>query len=111
MRQCKVYINKKFAGILTETDNPRKYIFQYDSNYIVTETDPVCLAMPLRKKEYESPYLFPYFSNLLSEGANRNLQSSLLHIDKDDDFGILLETAQYDTIGIVTVSPIFSNND
>ncbi len=30
----------------------------------------------------------------------------LLHIDENDDFGILLATAQYDTIGAVTVKPI-----
>lgn len=106
MRQCNVLINKKHAGILTETDNPREYVFKYDAGYLMSETEPVCLAMPLREEEYKSPYLFPYFANLLSEGANRELQSSYLHIDKEDDFGILLETAQYDTVGIVTVMPI-----
>lgn len=34
------------------------------------------------------------------------LQSQLLHIDADDDFGILLVTASYDTIGSVTIKPI-----
>ena len=37
---------------------------------------------------------------------NRQMQSQLLRIDPDDDFGILLATAQYDTIGAVTVKPI-----
>lgn len=53
-----------------------------------------------------SDYLFPYFFNMLSEGANRQTQSMLLHIDENDDFGILLATAQEDTIGAVTVKPI-----
>ena len=110
MRQCKVFINRKYAGIMTETDHPREYVFKYDKDYLETETEPVCLAMPLREEEYKSPYLFPYFANLLSEGANRELQSSYLHIDKEDDFGILLETAQYDTVGIVTVMPICEDN-
>jgi serine/threonine-protein kinase HipA len=43
---------------------------------------------------------------MLSEGANRQVQSTLLHIDEKDDFGIMLATAQYDTIGAVTVKPI-----
>ena len=43
---------------------------------------------------------------MLSEGENRKLQSQLLHIDADDDFSILLATAQYDTIGAVTIKPI-----
>jgi serine/threonine-protein kinase HipA len=45
---------------------------------------------------------------MLSEGANRELQSTLLHIDENDDFGILLATAQNDTIGAVTIKPINS---
>ncbi len=106
MRKCKVFINRKFAGILTETEHPKEYVFSYAAEYTTSETEPLCLAMPLREEQYRSPYLFPFFANLLSEGANRELQSSYLHIDKDDDFGILLETAQYDTIGIVTVKPI-----
>lgn len=106
MRKCKVFINKKEAGIMTENDNPREYIFKYADHYLSTETEPICLAMPLREDEYRSAYLFPYFANLLSEGSNRELQSNYLHIDKDDDFGILLETAQYDTVGIVTVMSI-----
>ena len=52
--------------------------------------------------------LFPFFFNMLSEGDNRKLQSRMLHIDEDDDFGILLATAQYDTIGAVTVKPVAS---
>lgn len=51
-------------------------------------------------------YLFTYFFNMLSEGANRQVQSTLLHIDEKDDFGIMLATAQYDTIGAVTVKPL-----
>jgi serine/threonine-protein kinase HipA len=43
---------------------------------------------------------------MLSEGANRQLQSTMLHIDENDDFGILLATAQNDTIGAVTIQPV-----
>lgn len=106
MRQCKVLINRKYAGVMTETDNPREYVFKYDADYLLKESEPVCIAMPLCAEEYRSPFLFPFFANLLSEGSNRELQANYLHIDKEDDFGILLETAQYDTVGIVTVMPI-----
>jgi len=47
-----------------------------------------------------------YFYNMLSEGSNRQMQSLLLHIDETDDFGIMLATAQCDTIGAVTVKPV-----
>ena len=43
---------------------------------------------------------------MLSEGSNRQIQSMLLHIDENDDFGIMLATAQTDTIGAVTVKPM-----
>ena len=106
MRACKVYIKNKEAGILEETDE-QKYVFTYSNGYIAAGTRvPVCIAMPVREEPYKSDYLFPYFFNMLSEGANRKTQSMLLHIDEDDDFGILLATAQVDTIGAVTIKPI-----
>lgn len=43
---------------------------------------------------------------MLSEGVNRNLQSIQLRIDEEDHFGLLAATAQYDTIGAITVKPI-----
>lgn len=43
---------------------------------------------------------------MLSEGENRQIQSRLLRIDSEDDFGILLATAQFDTIGAATVKPL-----
>jgi len=106
MRKCKVYINGVEAGIITENDNPREYHFKYGKSYLDSGLPAVSLCMPLREEGYRSPVLFPYFFNLLSEGENRAMQSSLHHIDKDDDFGILLATAQYDTVGAVTVVPI-----
>ena len=102
MRQCKVFICDVEAGILQETDD-RQYVFTYSNSYMGV---PVCLAMPLRTEPYRSAHLFPYFFNMLSEGANRQTQSMFLHIDENDDFGILLATAQVDTIGAVTVKPI-----
>lgn len=107
MRQCEVYIHGIKAGILSELASPREYIFRYLPEYLADPThEPVCLAMPLRKEEYRSPVLFPYFFNMLSEGENRSVQASVLRIDKDDDFGIMLATCRYDTIGAVTVRPI-----
>lgn len=106
MRKCEVFVHGIPAGILTETDPPIEYNFKYNPDYITHGNAPVCLAMPLRSEAYRSTVLFPYFFNILSEGENRAIQSSLLHIDPTDDFGILLATAQYDTPGAVTVRPI-----
>ena len=102
MRQCKVFVHDMEAGILQETD-AREYVFTYGEDY---HGEPVCLAMPVRKEAYHSNHLFPYFFNMLSEGSNRQVQSMLHHIDENDDFGIMLATAQHDTIGAVTVKPL-----
>ena len=102
MRQCKVFVQDVEAGLLQETDDGQ-YVFTYLDGY---NGAPVCLAMPVRREPFESGHLFPYFFNMLSEGSNRQVQSMLLHIDEKDDFGIMLATAQHDTIGAVTVKPI-----
>ena len=106
MRRCEVYLHGINAGMLTEEDNG-EYTFTYDSSYLEKEDYPsVSLTLPLREEPYRSTVLFPFFFNMLSEGENRKLQSQLLHIDAEDDFGILLATARYDTIGAVTIKPV-----
>ncbi len=102
MRQCKVFVHDMEAGVLQETDD-RQYVFTYNGDYT---GEPVCLAMPVRQEPYCSDHLFPYFFNMLSEGANRQIQSLVHHIDETDDFGIMLATAGYDTVGSVTVKPL-----
>ncbi len=106
MRQAEVYRSGILAGTLTE-ENQNSFIFRYDVNYFADQEKPaVSLTLPKTRQEYHSTFLFPFFSNMLSEGANRRIQSRMLQIDENDDFGILLATAQYDTIGAVTVKPI-----
>lgn len=105
MRQCEVYVHNIKAGVLTEDENG--YSFTYDKPYLQgKDNPPVSLTLPLREEVYLSKHLFPFFFNMLSEGENREVQSRLLHISPEDDFGILLATARYDTIGAVTVKPI-----
>ncbi len=106
MRAMEVYRSGIFAGTLIE-ENRNQYVFRYDDLYFTDINKPaISLALPKTKKEYRSEFLFPFFSNILSEGVNRKLQSSLLHIDEEDDFGLLMATAQNDTIGVITVKPI-----
>ena len=68
--------------------------------------EPVSLTLPLQDEPFKSPYLFPAFANLLTEGENRQVQSQLLRIDPEDDFGIMLSTCGFDTVGAITVKPI-----
>lgn len=109
MRSAKVFYNGELAGILTE-ESRNKYRFRYDDSWLVNAAKPsISLTLPKNRQEYESDFLFPFFFNLLSEGFNRQLQSKLLRIDENDFFGLLIASAQYDTIGAITVKPIESH--
>lgn len=106
MRAMEIYRNGTLAGTLTE-ENRRHFVFRYDDNYFNDVNKPaISLTLPKTQKEYSSEFLFPFFFNMLSEGVNRKLQSTQLRIDEEDNFGLLMATAQYDTIGAVTVKPI-----
>ncbi|MBV5343691.1 HipA N-terminal domain-containing protein [bacterium] len=106
MRKAGVYRNGILAGVLTEADS-RNFLFRYDDNYFSDNTLPaISLTIPKTNKEYQSEFLFPFFFNMLSEGVNRKLQSFQLKIDENDHFGLLINTAQFDTIGAITVQPI-----
>jgi serine/threonine-protein kinase HipA len=106
MRMLEVYHNGIFAGVLTE-ENQKKYVFRYDDTYFNdSDKTAISLTLPKTQQKYQSPYLFPFFFNMLSEGVNRELQCKLLKIDERDHFGLLLATAQYNTIGAVSVKPL-----
>lgn len=106
MRAMEIYRNGTLAGALTE-ENRQHFVFRYDDNYFNDANKlAISLTLPKTQKEYSSKFLFPFFFNMLSEGVNRNLQSTQLKIDEEDNFGLLMATAQYDTIGAVTVKPI-----
>ena len=103
MRSAEVYRNGVLAGKLVETGSGT-YEFTYDVAYYHDQSQPgISLTLPKKQLVYTSEHLFPFFYNMLSEGANRAVQSKQLKIDENDFFGLLLATAQYDTIGAITV--------
>jgi HipA-like protein len=106
MRKAKIYRNKELLGILTE-ENRQSYVFRYEDSWFQDASKPaVSLTLPKRQREYRSEYLFPFFYNMLSEGANKQLQCRLLKIDENDSFGLLIATAHTDTVGAITVKNI-----
>jgi len=108
MKKLAIYRNKEYAGTLTE-ESRELYIFKYDARYYADTTKAaISLTMPKSQQVYTSQFLFPFFFNMLSEGVNRQLQSRLLKIDEQDHFGLLSATAQYATIGAITVKPTAS---
>jgi len=103
-----IYRNGILAGTLTE-ENRQHYVFKYDDKYFNDASKvAISLTLPKTQKEYNSEFLFPFFFNMLSEGVNRKLQTSQLRIDEEDNFGLLAATAQYETIGAITVKPIMT---
>lgn len=105
MRQAGVYRNGLLAGTLIE-HGAKSYEFRYNDAWFANDKLPaISLTLPKKQQAYHSDHLFPFFFNMLSEGANRKLQCRQLKIDENDHFGLLLATANYDTIGAVTIKP------
>ena len=71
MRTVDVYLDNRLAGRLTER-NRYDYEFAYTAHYLADpETTAIALSLPKREKPYRSSRIFPFFTNLLPEGANR----------------------------------------
>lgn len=103
-----VYCNDVLAGVIEKTPSG-VYTFQYDAAYLADmHCRPISLTLPKTSAPYQSNHLFPFFSGLLAEGINKEIQCRLLKIDEQDDFGRLLQTAGEDTIGAITIKKMES---
>lgn len=111
MRKAKVFRNGKYAGMLVE-ENRHSYNFTYDDLYFSDSKNPsISLTLPKHKKSFQSKFLFSFFYNMLSEGANKKLQSRHLKIDEKDHFGLLIATAKYETIGPISVEKVSNDSE
>ena len=100
-RTAYVYVRNTFAGILKETDEG--YSLQYDDDYASDNANaPVSLTLPLKKEEYTSKWLFPFFDGLIPEGWLLNIVTHNWKLDYRDRFGILLVACK-DAIGAVSI--------
>jgi len=106
MAKAGVYNNDELAGYL-EKRGPADYHFEYEPGYWANPFRPsISVTLPKTHRTYDSSILFPFFSGLLAEGINKEIQCRLLKIDENDDFTRLLKTAGEDTIGAITVKEI-----
>ena len=103
MRQAKIYYKDTEAGLLTQHDNG-SFTFRYDDLWFSDNSKPqISFSFPKTKQEYHSDHLFPFFFHMLPEGRNKQVVCRHMRIDENDHFGLLINTANYDTIGAVTV--------
>ena len=106
MRKAVILYKGEEAGILTQLDDG-SFTFRYNDSWMADGNKPgISLTLPKLRQEYHSLYLFPFFYNMLPEGANKQVVCKLMRIDPDDYFGLLVTTAQNDTIGAVRVIKI-----
>jgi HipA-like protein len=106
MRSAKVLFRREQAGILLQ-DNSGAFEFHYHKEWVEDSSKPpISLTLPKRIEAYQSPHLFPFFYNMLPEGSNKQVVCHLNRIDRNDYFGLLLTTANIDTIGAVTIIKI-----
>lgn len=108
MRQAEIYFKGEKAGLLTQLDDG-SFTYKYYDLWMLNNIKPsISLTLSKTKQEYKSDYLFPFFYNMLPEGTNKQVVCKYMRIDSNDAFSLLLITAQYDTIGAVTVKKITS---
>lgn len=105
MRQALVLYKNEEAGTLSQLDDG-SFTFRYNEAWIVSDKPSISLTLPKSEKEFKSETLFSFFFNMLPEGTNKETVCFEMRIDPNDYFGLLLNTAKYDTIGAVTVKEL-----
>lgn len=104
MRQLDVMCNDQRAGLLTEQLPGKGYRFAYSPEYLKGDNPSISVTLPKTDTPYTSDLLFPFFANLLPEGALRRVVCRQHHLDENDLFGILYAMNGTDSIGAVQVS-------
>lgn len=102
MRRANVYVKSIQAGILTEVEKGKEYLFEYLDEYnglVVSRT------MPVRKKSFRFKGFPPFFDGLLPEGIQLEGLLKIKKIDKNDYFSQLMAVGE-EMVGAVTVKEI-----
>ncbi len=103
MKQGKIYLHDRLAGLLTEDENG--FTFTYRPEYLAApEAEAVSLTLPLTDKPYTSNVLFPFFDGLIPEGWLLTIAERNWKINERDRMSLLLACCK-DCIGAVSVVP------
>ena len=91
MRRAAVYMGNDLAGILEERENG--FTFTYTLEYRMQhypDNIPVSKTMPVREAPYFQGKLFPFFDNLIPDGALLATVMKVWNLKKSDRMGLLL---------------------
>lgn len=103
MRTVDVYYGDVFAGKLVELAKG-SYKFTYDDTFFADSDMPaISVNLPKSQKVYLSNRIFPVFTNMLPEGANRRALCRMNKVDETDFFGMLEMICGMDAIGLVVL--------
>ena len=99
MRMVAVYYSDIYDGLLTELTRG-SYEFAYDKDYLADKSlPPVSVNLPKTQQVYHAERIFPVFTNMLPEGANRRALCRARKVDEQDFFGMLEIICGMDAIG------------
>lgn len=108
-RSGKVLYRDKEAGLVWQDEDG--YGFRYHEDYLqLKDAAAVSLCLPLRRQEYRSKMMIPFFDGLIPEGWLLDITVKNWKINPNDRMGLLL-TACKDCIGAVSVEPVEINED
>jgi serine/threonine-protein kinase HipA len=99
VRTARILVHGELAGLLTEVEPRRTFLFRYEGGY---SGPPVSLTMPVRELPYEFAEFPPFFDGLLPEGAQLEALLAQSKIDRQDRFSQLVAVGG-DLVGAVTV--------
>lgn len=104
MRKAKVYVKGIEAGILSEVQQGKEYVFEYRNEY---KGLPVSRTMPVKNRVYNFDRFPPFFDGLLPEGIQLEGLLKIKKIDKDDYFSQLMAVGE-DLVGAVTIKKLIT---
>lgn len=103
MKQGKIYLRDRYAGLLTEDETG--FTFAYDAAFLASgEAEAISLTLPLRAEPYHDTVLFPFFDGLIPEGWLLSIAENSWKINQRDRMSLLLACCK-DCIGAVSVVP------
>ncbi len=104
MKRGKVFVQDRFAGVLTENEDG--FTFVYDDAYLKqSDAVAVSLTLPLSANPYRSDVMFPFFDGLIPEGWLLSVAENNWKISERDRMSLLLACCK-DCIGAVSVVPM-----